>query len=77
MGELHTLDLIIALVVVFDVLTGHRLSRRQLNLAEQMPEPQDREMMRQRAERGRVMLMYVSPLLLVAFYLLWLRPATV
>ncbi|GHF94155.1 hypothetical protein GCM10017783_02710 [Deinococcus piscis] len=77
MGELQTLDLIIALVAVFDVVTGHFLSARQLRLAEQMPEPQDRELMRERAQRGRVMLMYVSPLLLVALYLLWLRPSMV
>ena len=77
MGELQTLDLIIALVAVFDVVTGHFLGQRQLRMAEQMPEPQDRELMRQRAQRSRVMLMYVSPLLLLAVYLLWLRPATV
>lgn len=74
MGELQTMDLIIALVVVFDVVTGHLLSQRQLRLAEQMPEPRDREQMRERAQRGRIMLMYVSPLLLLALYLLWLRP---
>lgn len=75
MTEVQTLDLIVALVVVFDLITGHFLSARQLKLAEQMPEPVDREQMRARAERGRIMLMYVSPLILVVLYFLWLRPS--
>ncbi len=66
------MDILIALVVAMDVLTGHLLAQRQVRTAEQLPSPEVRAQMLEQARRTRTTMMIVSPAVLVVIYLLLL-----
>ena len=66
------MDILIALVVAMDVLTGHLLAQRQVRTAEQLPSPEVRAQMLEQARRTHTTMMIVSPAVLVVIYLLLL-----
>ena len=75
MESVTWIDIFIVLVIVFDIGLGQFLAKRSEQMAEAMPTPEDRQMMLGRARQTRLQMMVITPLLMLAFYLFWMRPA--